>query len=200
MIETCWFYQCPNPECNCVGITNDVVLGRRCPDGVVKCPRCSQHMERIREAVPGEYDPQGQEELAKWATAFKVTFIPPWEADRYLSGQPVGETSSLTEEDAAVILSISVKDVRQLVDKGKLRSIRLTKRKQVFTRALIDQFLRNESGLNKTAPSDHSNPRLLGPKNNPISLEESRSLLKSLREDMSPLNTDERPIQISRRR
>ncbi len=198
--QQCWFYQCPNPECNCVGVTNDIVLEHRCSDGVVRCPLCSHGMERIREADAGEYDPEKQEELAKWATAFKVTFIPPWETDGYLSTQagalspsqpePVTEpdtqqpqeTSYLTEEDAARALKISVKAVRQLANIGKLGSIRLTKRKRVFTRALIDEFLSGETGLNKITSAGHNfDPRFLGPKNNPIPMDESRSLLKELR-------------------
>jgi excisionase family DNA binding protein len=97
------------------------------------------------------------------------------------SGQP--ESSHfLTEKDVAHILGISVRAVRKRVKEKKLRSIRLTKRKQVFTWALIDEFLQSEAGLNKMAPGGpYFDPRFLGPKNNAISVDESRSLLKELR-------------------
>jgi hypothetical protein len=216
--QQCWFYQCPNPGCNCVGVTNDIVLEHRCSDGVVRCPLCSQGMERIREASPGEYDPEKQEELAKWATAFKVTFIPPWEADRYLSGQagalsppqpelaaePVAqqpqEASFLTEEDTAGILKISVKAIRQLVKIGKLGSIRLNKRKQVFTRAMIEEFLQHQAGSCGLKSGGHQQAsRTFFYPNKKISLEESRSLLKNLRKDSSSLDRDLKPISMKRR-
>jgi excisionase family DNA binding protein len=106
----------------------------------------------------------------------------------------------LTEIDVASMLGISVRALRRLVKDKKLRSIRLTKRKQVFTRALIDEFLRGESGLNKMTPDGHIDPRFFGPQNSPISLEESRSLLKDLRKDMSPPDTDGGLIYLGRRR
>lgn len=101
-------------------------------------------------------------------------------ADRGI-GQP--ESSHfLTEKDVGHILGISVRAVRNRVKEKKLRSIRLTKRKQVFTWALIDEFLQGEAGLNKMASgSPYFDPRFLGPKNNAISVDESRSLLKELR-------------------
>ena len=216
MIETCWFYQCPDPECNCVGIINNVVLEHKCTNGLVKCPQCGRQMERIREALLGEYDPQAQEELAKWATSFKVTFVSPWEANHYLSAQADGltplqlttdpeapqpqETSFLTEDDAARILRISAKAVRQLVKIGKLGSIRLTKRKQVFTRALIDEFLQHQAGLCGLSSGGHQQAAsTFRPANKAISLEQSRSLLKNLRKDRSAPDQNLKPISMKTR-
>ncbi len=232
--DKCWVYQCQNPDCARVVVLNNVVLEHRHSEGVVQCSKCSQRMEQVREALPGEYDPDSQEESARWTTAFKVTFVPPWDVDRYLyqdvqglnylsftSGTPdntrhlstlthftgdpasvqLEEPSFITEEDAGHIFGISARAVQQLVKRGKLRSIKLTKRRQVFTRAMIDEFLQGETGSNKmTQDGLYPDRRCLSPRKMPISLEESRSLLKDLREDMSPPDADERPIHISRRR
>ncbi len=107
----------------------------------------------------------------------------------------------LTETDVATILGISVRAVRRLVIEKKLRSIGLTKRKQVFTRGLIDEFLQGEKGLNKVTQAGRCfDPKVVGPAKTPISLEESRSLLKDLRKEMSPPDADERLTFVSQRR
>jgi len=107
----------------------------------------------------------------------------------------------LTETDVAAIVGISVRAVRRLVNEKRLRSIRLTKRKQVFTRALVDEFLQRETGLKKTT-QDHRgfDPKFVGPEKSPISLEESRSLLKDLRKEMSPPGSDERLTHVGQSR
>ena len=56
-------------------------------------------------------------------------------------------TPYLTEHDVAGVLDISVKEIRRLVQEERLGCIQLTKRKKVFTRALIDEFIRRESGI-----------------------------------------------------
>jgi hypothetical protein len=119
-----------------------------------------------------------------------------------IADQPqFANTGILTETDVARILGISVRAVKKLVNEKRLRSIRLTKRKQVFTGGLIDEFLRGEKGLN-TNRQDSSgfDPKLVGPEKSPISLEESRSLLKDLRKEMSPPDADERLTCVSQRR
>jgi excisionase family DNA binding protein len=227
MIETCWFYQCPNLECNCVGITNNVVMEHRYPDGVVKCPKCGQQMERVREALPGEYDPQGQEELARQATPLKFTLASSWETECRLyaamygsvcphySNSPSGNTENpteadparsaienrdlLTEADVAHTLGAPVSVVRHLVKKGKLRSIKLGKRKQVFTRELIEEFIQREAGFSSANSKSH---QLAGSSSHSrsISLEESRSLLKELRKSSPEPDEECRSVATKTRR
>ncbi|HTY24022.1 MAG TPA: helix-turn-helix domain-containing protein [Desulfomonilaceae bacterium] len=211
MIETCWFYRCPKSECNCVGITNNVVLEHRYSDGVVPCPKCGQQMERIREALSGEYDLEAQEEIARLAIPMKPTFAysseaehnfyaamygfsypyypnsPSNNAESPVDGDPASTSSEnlnfLTEIDVAHMLGAPIKMVRQLVKKGKLRSIKLGKRKQVFTRALVEEFIQREAGLSPASGICRQAAGQFRPTNRPISLEESRSLLKDLRKN-----------------
>ena len=210
MIETCWFYRCPNSECNCVGITNNVVLEHKCPDGVVPCPKCGQQMERIREALSGEYDLQDQEKIARLAKPVKATFAYSSEAERNFyeamygfnypyypklstnadnptEGDPastsIEKPDFLTETDVARMLGATVRVVRQRVKEGRLRSIKLGKRKQVFTRALVEEFIQREAGLSPVSGSYQQATGQFRPTNRPISLEESRSLLKELRKN-----------------
>ncbi|HTY25383.1 MAG TPA: helix-turn-helix domain-containing protein [Desulfomonilaceae bacterium] len=221
MLETCWFYRCPNSECNCVGITNNVVLEHRYSDGVVPCPKCGQPMERIREALSGEYDLEAQEEIARLAIPVKPTFTYSSEAERnfyaamygfnypYYPKLPTNTENStegdpasgsmenlnfLTEIDVARMLCTSVREVRQLVKKGKLRSIKLGKRKQVFTRALVEEFIQREAGLSPVSGSHQQAAGQFRPANRPISLEESRSLLKELRKNSLEPDEDCRSI------
>ena len=50
-------------------------------------------------------------------------------------------TPYLTEHDVAGVLDISVKEIRHFIHLQSLGCIQLTKRKKVFTQALIDEFL-----------------------------------------------------------
>lgn len=225
----CWLYQCSNPACNLPGVINETVLEHSYPEGRVPCPKCGQEMARIRQAQPGEYDLETQEALAAWEThTWNFRLALPWEAFGHCNlgtsvidaTYPNNEFQTrinddhknrnsragietfkfLTESDVANILGISVKAVRQLIKEKRLQSIRLTKRKKVFTRAVIDEFIRREVGLISPASKNNClSSNLQAPRNNPISLEESRSLLRNLRQNPSS-NEEQRSISAGSRR
>lgn len=216
----CWWYQCPNSDCNTVGLTNEVVLKHYYPDGRVPCTKCGTQMERLRVAEPGEYDQEKQQGLAsRTQYQLQIRFLEPWETPPHLScGMALvmcsGQHSAFppstriresgtsnakdrpealvegagfyTEEDVARTLGISVRVVRKLVKEGRLRACAPTKRKKLFTKDSIDGFIKREIGLSSSFNEPHSlvsrNP---APMCNQISLEESRSLMKSLRKNRS---------------
>jgi hypothetical protein len=206
----CWFYQCPKSKCGLVAVVNNIVLEHRYSNGIIPCPRCDQSMKRIREAQPGEYDIEMQEAFAAWETlTFEFRLVSPSEAFAdaslrkgaakvpHAANEPDPQISNLhktasadvektpkfmSEADVAGILGISVRAVRRLVRDKKLRPIMLTKRKKVFTRAVVDDFIQRETGLFSLDPNGHhSASNLHRPEKRPIPLEESRSLLKDLR-------------------
>jgi hypothetical protein len=91
------------------------------------------------------------------------------------------ETEYFTEEQIAEYFGVKIRVVRKWVADKRLGCVQLTKRKKVFTQALIDEFVRKESGLpahqgvpGKGAAGLAQTPRT------PISVEESRALLKGL--------------------
>lgn len=190
LYEKVWQYECPNTECALVAHVNNVVLGRRYSDGV-PCPRCGQEMTRAREALDGEFNPTEQEVLAGQELDVTFQVVPPWKAFGHEEqGSPsqadhLGERNEkdvLTEEDAARILHIEVKDVHRLVKQKRLGCIRLKQGKIAFTHALIDTFVQRESGIIPV----HQEPQRKGasvfveqPRKS-ISVEESRRLLKDL--------------------
>lgn len=206
----CWFYQCPKSKCGLVAVVNNVVLEHRYSDGIIPCPRCDQRMKRIREAQPGEYDIETQEAFAAWETlTFEFKLASPSEAlvaaslrmsavkvphvanesETEISNQLKAASTEvektpkfMSEIDVAGILGISVRAVRRLVKERKLRPIMLTKRKKVFTRAVVDDFIQRETGLvGLDSNGNHSARDLHRPEKRPIPLEESKSLLKALR-------------------
>ena len=212
MIETCWIYQCSNPECAGLWHVNNVVLEYKYPDGIVPCPRCRKRMERIREAQPGEYDAEGQEAAAQRAsTPLTFRIVETGAPIPYHSMNPVipgaicfyscpnsnkgrchdsadaseahgDEHTCLTEPDVAQLLGISVRAVRRLVKDKKLRAIRPTKKKLLFTRALIDEYLQSEAGI-PSRPGDRNpstSPPGSVPSRSSLSLEESRALLRDI--------------------
>jgi hypothetical protein len=224
----CWIYKCPKSKCGLVAVVNQIVLEHRYANGVIPCPRCGQRMKRNREAQPGEFDREKQEALAAWASQIcEFRVIPPWEtfgnATPRMGGVKVTRTVNeaearinddykipsaemkveapkfLTETDVAGILGISVRAVRRLVKDKKLRPIRLTKRKKLFTQAVVDDFIQRETGLvtSTSGGNDLTRSRYC-PKNTPISLEESRSLLKGLRK--SSLDEPHNSTSVSSRR
>lgn len=224
----CWFYQCSRSKCGLVGVVNNIVLEHRYSNAIIPCPRCGQRMKRIREAQPGEYDIERQETLAAWETlTFAFRLAPPSEALAavslgmsavkvpHLANEPETEISNqdkaastdlekapkfMSEDDVAGILGIPVRAVRRLVKVKKLRPIMLTKRKKVFTRAVVDDFIRREIGIvSPDSNGNHSARDLHRPEKRPIPLEESRSLLKALRKD-SPKDEEWKSSSIGSRR
>jgi len=220
--QECWFYQCTKPECGFLGLANDVVLRFEYADGIVPCPYCRTPMERIRQAQPGEYDPEEQQAAADRAsTTLTFRSLRPGESiiypymypviqsacpyccpnicDRRAQGQKptepgddsaapseahCHEPSFLTEPDVAQLLGVSVKTVRKLVKDKKLRAIRPTKKKLLFTRALVDEFLQREAGV-PSPPGQVSNAMSslgFNPSRSSLSLEQSRALLQDLRD------------------
>jgi hypothetical protein len=91
------------------------------------------------------------------------------------------ETEYFTEEDVAGHFGVPVRVVRKWVAEKKLGCIQLTKRKKVFTQALVDEFVRKESGLPAhPGPPGKGAAGLAQTPRTPISVEESRALLKGL--------------------
>jgi excisionase family DNA binding protein len=90
------------------------------------------------------------------------------------------EKKILNEQDVAAILELKVEDVKRLIKKKRLRFIKLPGRKRGFTEEIIDEFIRNESGLPpRQGPGIE---KLMAPRTpQGISLEESRALLRRLR-------------------
>ena len=88
--QECWFYQCTKPECGFLGLVNDVVLRLEYADGIVPCPYCRTPMERIRQAQPGEYDPEEQQAAAdKASTTLTFRSLRPGESIIYPYMYPV---------------------------------------------------------------------------------------------------------------
>lgn len=224
----CWFYQCPKSKCRLVAVVNNIVLEHRYSNGTIPCPRCDQPMKRIREAQPGEYDIEMQEAFAAWETlTFEFRLVSPSEAladaslrtgaakvphgtnesETEISNQLKAASTEvekapkfMSETDVAGILGISVRAVRRLVNDRKLRPIMLSKRKKVFTRAVVDDFIRRETGLvGPDSNGNHSAPDLHRPEKRPIPLEESKSLLKALRKG-SPKDEEWKSSSIGSRR
>ena len=104
------------------------------------------------------------------------------EAEPDCAGTEEPEKRLLSIEDVANILGISVRAVEQLVRKKKLGCVQLTKRKRGFTRELIDDFVRRESGLSPVIQRNNSKPAPLGerPATKPLPTEEARALLRKV--------------------
>lgn len=98
-------------------------------------------------------------------------------------GDGEGAPEYLTEEDVARHFSVSVRIVRRWVSAKKLKPIRLTKKKKVFTWALIDEFIKREAGiLGDQGTLNSARPQPFSPTRRSMSLDESRALLRELKQ------------------
>ncbi len=179
-----WLFQCPDAVCSLAGFINNVVLDHWYSNGV-PCPRCGRDMNRIRPAAEGEFDADEQEMLAIQARGQEFKVVPTWKAhpseksSREAKEEPEDGTRLLTEAEMAERLGVSVPDVRRYVREKRLGCIRLKKRKIAFTEAILEDFLRRESGLSTRQGQETGNLRPPKPPQG-ISLAQLRQILQSV--------------------
>ncbi|MEW6352609.1 MAG: helix-turn-helix domain-containing protein, partial [Thermodesulfobacteriota bacterium] len=168
----CWLYQCHNPKCLFAGIINEVVLQHSYPTGALPCPQCGQEMTRMREARPGEYDPEMEDAKAAWEIALRnVRLATQAEAAMYLNpgaylaanftlhNAPVargtcGDKPSadaetpvlLNADEAAERLGVSKQNVYRLWREKKLGHVQVNEKQRKCTLKHIEEFIEGPSG------------------------------------------------------